>query len=324
MRAAFYRRNGPARDVLEVSEAETPQPAAGEVRIRLAVSGVNPSDVKARNGSRPVMLPFVIPHSDGAGVIDAVGEGVARDRVGQRVWTWNGQWKRPFGTCAQYIVLPAEQAVPLPDGVSFDVGACLGIPALTAWHAVAVAGLADGMSVLISGGAGAVAQYAIQFARARGAHVLTTVSSPSKAELATRAGAQHVIDYQREDVGERVKAIVPSGVDAVIELDIAANARHLPQVLRPKGTVVIYGTGAPEAVLPASFCLVNAISLKFIFIYEISTQERTAAIADIDRWLREDRLVHTVAAAFPLDDIVAAHEAVEQRKFAGNVIVRLP
>src|SRR5262245_55555947 len=170
MRAAYYEKNGPARDVLSLGEIDTPKPGPGEVRVRLVASGINPSDVKSREGrTRKIAFPRVIPHSDGAGTIDAVGDGVAASRVGERVWTWNGQWKRAFGTCAEHIVLPAALAVKLPAHIAFDAGACLGIPAMTAYHAVAVAG--DARTVLVSGGAGGVGHYAIQFAKARGATV---------------------------------------------------------------------------------------------------------------------------------------------------------
>src|SRR3974390_38813 len=169
MRAAFYERNGTARDVMRVGDVETPHATAGEVRVKLAVSGVNPSDVKSRQGlTRKIAWPRVIPQSDGAGTIDEVGAGVPKSSLGERVWIWNGQWKRPFGTAAEYIVLPSEQAVQLPDNMSFEAGACLGIPGSTAWHRVALA-LGPQSRVLISGGAGAVSQYAIQFAKKRGA-----------------------------------------------------------------------------------------------------------------------------------------------------------
>src|SRR5262245_29190060 len=230
MRAAYYETNGRARDVLRVEEVETPKPGRGEVRVRLAASGVNPSDVKSRAGvTRKIAFPRVIPHSDGAGEIETVGEGVPARRIGERVWTWNAQWKRPFGTCAEYVVLPAAMAVPLPAHIGFDAGACLGIPAMTAYHAVAVAGAAKGSTVLVTGGAGGVGHYAIQFAKALGAVVLTTVSSEAKARLARAAGADQVIDYRRENVGERVMALTgKAGVDAVVEMDLAANARLYP------------------------------------------------------------------------------------------------
>jgi NADPH2:quinone reductase len=323
MRAAYYEVNGAARGVLRVGEVETPSRGPGEVRVKIAASGVNPSDVKAREGrTRKIAFPRVIPHSDAAGVIDAVGSGVKPSRVGERVWTWNGQWKRPFGTAAEYIALPEALAVQLPEHTSFAEGACLGIPAMTAAHAVAVSGLGPDGTVLISGGAGGVGHYAVQFAKMVGATVLTTINSEDKAKLARAAGADHVIDYKRENVGERVMALTGGrGVDAVIELDLAANARLLPEVAHARTKIVVYGTGAQVAEIPAQFLLTSAITLKFIFVYELTLAERTAALAMMARGLESRRLLHNVAATFPLDDIVAAHEAVEQGRTPGNVVV---
>ena len=325
MRAAFYERNGPAREVLNLGEIETPRPGPGEVRVKLTTSGVNPSDVKSREGrTRKIVFPRVVPHSDGAGVIDMVGDGVAASRVGERVWTWNAQWKRPFGTCAEHVVLPAAMAIALPEHVGFAEGACLGIPAMTAYHAVAVAEAWAGSTLLIAGGAGAVGHYAIQFAKARGAVVITTVSSPEKAKLAQAAGADHVIDYKRENVGERVMELTDKGgVDAVIELDLAANAKLLPGVLRPRGSVVVYGTGSIEAQIPAQWLLVSAIAIKFIFVYELTPAERDAAVGTITRMLAERKLINNVATSYPLDQIVAAHESVESGKILGNVVVTM-
>jgi NADPH:quinone reductase len=323
MRAAWYEKNGPAAEVLHLGEIETPTPGPGDVRVKLKTSGVNPSDVKGRAGTtRRIAFPRVIPHSDGAGKIDMVGEGVASARVGERVWTWNAQWKRPFGTAAEYIVLPAHQAVRLPDAISFEAGACFGIPALTAWHAIDIAGTGNGSTLLVAGGAGAVAHYAIQFAKARGAIVIATVSSAAKAKLAREAGADHTIDYKTENVGERVMALTKGGVDAVVELDLTANAGLLPAVLRPRGTLVVYGTG-PQAAIPASFCLANAITFRFVFVYELTADERARAIADITRMLEANALRHNIAASFPLTDIVKAHETVESGKVAGNVVIAL-
>jgi len=323
MRAVYYEKNGAADEVLHVGEVDTPQPGPGEVRVRLKTSGVNPSDVKTRAGTaRKIAFPRVIPHSDGAGEIDAVGAGVPKSRIGERVWTWNGQWKRPFGTAAECIVLPEVQAVKLPDAVSFEAGACLGIPALTAWHAIDIAGTKSGMTMLIAGGAGAVAHYAIQFAKARGAVVLTTVSSPEKAKLALEAGADVAIDRKTEDVGARVMALTKTGVDAVIELDLTANAALLPQTLRPRGTLVVYGTG-PQVQFPGSFCLVNNVTVKFLLVYELTADERTRAVDAITRMLQAKALKHNVAQTYPLAEIVAAHQAVESGKVAGNVVMTI-
>jgi NADPH:quinone reductase len=315
MRAAFYEAMGPARDVLRVGEVETPAPGPGEVRVRVRASGVNPSDVKSR-GLRKLVFPRVIPHSDGAGEIEAVGAGVPASRVGERVWLWNGQWQRPSGTAAEFIVLPAAHAVPLPAKVSFEAGACLGIPAMTAYHAVELAVAHKAKTLFVSGGAGSVSQYVIQFAKARGATVITTISSEDKAGAAREAGADHCIDYKREDVGQRV-----AGVDCIIEMDLTANAKLIPAVLRPKGSVIIYGTG-PEATIPSFFCLSNSILLQFFLVYQLDAGERERTVAGITQALEAGKLVNRVGPTFPLADIAAAHEAVE-RGTIGNVIVKV-
>ena len=330
MRAAYYEQNGSAREVLRVAEVETPQAGPGEVRVKLSHSGVNPSDVKSRQGAtRKIAWPRLIPHSDGAGVIDQLGDGIAKSRLGERVWVWNGQWKRAFGTAAEFIALPAAQAVKLPDKVSFEAGACLGIPAMTAIHAVALADADKGSTLLIAGGAGSVSQYAIQFAKALGATVLTTISSPEKALAAREAGADHTIDYRREDVGERVMELTGKrGVDAVIEMDLAANAKLIPFVLRPKGSVIVYGTGAPMVSLPAFFCLTQSIRVQFFLVYELDTSERERAVSAISRALEQSslsigKLINRVATpTYALADTAAAHEAVE-RGTIGNVIVTM-
>jgi NADPH2:quinone reductase len=325
MRAAFYEKNGAAREVLSVADVDTPQPGPGEVLVKLKTSGVNPSDVKAREGrTRKIAYPRVIPHSDGAGTIEAVGDGVPGSRKGERVWVWNAQWKRAFGTCAEYVVLPAHLAVALPSHISDEAGACLGIPAMTAWNAVEVAGAAKGKTVLVTGGAGGVGHYAIQFAKAAGATVLTTVSSDAKAALARQAGADHTIDYKRENVAERVMALTgKAGIDAVVEMDVAANAKLYPGILHARSAVVIYGTGAAESTIPSQALLVNGIRLQFIYVYELTTAERTSAVSGITRMLENKTLINNVALTLPLKDIVAAHEAVEQGKAMGNVVVAL-
>jgi NADPH:quinone reductase len=324
MRAVYYEKNGSAREVLQLGELDTPHASAGEVRVKLATSGVNPSDVKSRQGAtRKIAYPRVIPQSDGAGTIDETGAGVRTSRIGERVWVWNGQWKRAFGTAAEYIVIPAAQAVTLPENVSFEAGACLGIPAMTAHHAVALAHTEKATTLLVSGGAGSVSQYVIQFAKMRGATVVATVSSAEKAAAAMEAGADHAIDYKHDDVGERVMQITGKrGVDAVIELDLAANAKLIPLVLRPKGSVIVYGT-APEATIPAAFCLVNTIRLQFVLVYELDAAERERTVSTITTALEQGKLINRVAEpTFKLADMAAAHEAVE-RGTIGNVIVTI-
>jgi NADPH2:quinone reductase len=322
MRAAYYEANGAAREVLRVGEVPTPEPGPGEVRVKLATSGVNPSDVKSRAGrTRKIAWPRVVPHSDGAGIIDRIGEGVLPARLGERVWVWNGQWKRAFGTAAEYICLPSHQAVKLPDAVGFEVGACLGIPALTASEVVALAGRIEGRPILVAGGAGAVAQYAIQLARMKGATIIATVSSPEKAARAREAGAEHVVDYKREDVGARVKDITGGeGVAAVLEVDLSANATLAPAVLAPHGRLVVYGTG-PEAQLPASWCLFNAIAVHFTLVYELQGESRRRGLREIRDALAAGTLRHAIARRLPLDRIAEAHELVEEGAVIGNVVM---
>lgn len=320
MRACTYDDIGAARGVLHAGDVPTPECGPGEVRVKLATSGVNPVDVKVRAG-RKQPWPRIIPHSDGAGTIDQVGDGVDKKRIGERVWIWNAQWKRPFGTAAEYIVLPSAQAVTLPDKVSFAEGACLGIPAMTAFHAVERA-MRAGKTLLISGGAGAVGHYAIQFAKRAGATVITTVSSAEKAKIAKEAGADHVIDYKTENVGDRVMALTDKrGVDAVVEMNITANAKLLPTVLRPKGSVVIYGIAGPELTLPAQFCLSNSIGFQFFLVFELDDAERARAVSGISTALAQGGLINRVdPRKFGLDDTAAAHEAVEQGATAKVVV----
>lgn len=327
MKSAWYEKNGEARDVLQVGEQPTPSPGAGEVLVRLHASGVNPSDVKSRRG-RPLAWPAVIPHSDGAGVIAGTGDGVAPSRMGERVWVWNGQWQRPFGTAAEYIVLPATQAVALPDAVGFDTAACFGIPALTAIHAIRRAemlGLAAGGTVLVTGAASSVGHYITQIASHRGLRVIGTVSA-KRAAVAQAAGATDVIDYRSEDVAARVLDLTDGkGVDAVIDMDLSSTAPLLAKgVLAPRGMLVCYGSNAMGDVpLPFRDALFRALTLAFFVVYELTAAERRAALDELDAILAAGWLQTRIAARFPLEQVVAAHEAVEQGA-DGNVVIEMP
>ncbi|MBE0549646.1 MAG: NADPH:quinone reductase [Rubrivivax sp.] len=328
MQAAFYERTGAARDVLQLAELPDPEPGPGEVRVRLRWSGVNPSDVKSRAGLRSSELPFprIVPHSDGMGVIDAAGAGVAPSRVGQRVWVWNAAWGRPFGTAAQFVVLPQAQAVALPANVSDEAGACLGIPALTALHAVLTRGGVQGQRVLVAGGAGAVGHYAVQFARLLGARqVLATVSSPHKAEIARAAGADTAFDYRSDDVVARLRETTEGqGVDRIIEVDIAANAALDLQLIRRGGDCVVYGSGAGEFKLPFFPLIVNNVGLQFFIVYNLNDTEREQAVQVLTRLLEQGLLQHAIAARLPLAQIAQAHELVEQARAVGNVVLAIP
>lgn len=326
MRAAWYERNGAAREVLTLGERATPAPAAGEVLVRVHASGVNPSDVKTRAGTRGGMaFPLIIPHSDGAGVVAGVGAGVDGGRVGQRVWLWNAAWRRPHGTCAEYIALPADQAVPLPDGVTFAEGACLGIPASTACHAVLGDGPVAGQTILVTGGAGAVGHYAIQFARRGCARVIATVSGPAKADQARAAGADIVLDYRRQDVAAELLALTGgAGVDRIVEVEFGGNLAASAQVLAQGGTIAAYGSMAePEPRLPFYPLMYRHARLHFLIVYLLAPAERARVLAHLAEALAEGALRHRVAARFPLTEVAAAHEAVETGQIVGNVVVTL-
>ena len=324
MHAAWYEKNGPAKNVLTLGEMTVMGPSLGEVRVKLHASGVNPSDVKSR-AARPLNTGRIIPHSDGAGVIEEVGAGVNTQRVGERVWIWNGQWKRPFGTAAEYIVLPSEQAVSLPKNTSFAAGACLGIPALTAFQAVHLLGDIKGKTVLVIGAAAAVGHYAAQLAACAGATVFGTASA-ERAEHARAAGVATVIDYKREDVAARVAELtMHHGVDAIIDMDLSSTAKLLGQgVLEPHGTLVCYGSNdAGNVALPFRALLQGSVTLKFFLVYDLLPADRTRAVSGINALLAEHALKHSIGKEFLLDQIVDAHEAVESGKILGNVVLKI-
>ena len=326
MRAAIYEQTGSAHEVLKIAEIPEPVPSPGEVRVRVHWSGVNPSDVKTRAGLRSKILPFpcIIPHSDGSGIIDQVGAGVSNARVGEPVWIWNAAWKRPFGTAAEYVVLPAQQAVRLPAEIDPAVGACLGIPALTAYHATHVDGGVEGKSVFVAGGAGSVAQYAIQFAKLKGAsQILLTVSSPEKAALAKSAGADVVLNYRTEDINARVQeATNGEGVDRIIEVDFSANVGIDHQILKADGDIVVYGSNADEIRVPFGPMIFKNVRVRFFIVYNLNSEDRERAIKDLTTILEGSRLTHNIATRLPLERIADAHAIVEQGRI-GNVLLSI-
>ncbi|MEM6679649.1 MAG: NADPH:quinone reductase [Pseudomonadota bacterium] len=330
MRAIRYTRFGPAETVLEPVELPTPDPAPGEVLVELRASGVNPSDVKLRAGARPgstMAFPFVVPHSDGAGVIVACGEGVAPERRGQRVWIWNGQWRRQMGTAASHICLPAEQAVPLPEPASFAEGASLGIPAQTACAAVLGEGPVEGRCVMVTGAAGAVGRYAVQMARLAGAEVIATISSAEKAAHASSHAnpPHHLIDYRREDVAERVMAITQGkGIDRLIEVDFGANIEVTEQIMADNGRIVSYASmAAPTPALPFYSLMFRNIRLWMLLDYLLEAPLRRDCEAQLGRWLEAGSLSHAIRATRPLEKTAEAHALVEDGGGLGNVIVEI-
>lgn len=314
MKAAVYRTKGRAADVLSIDELPKPAPGPGEALVRVAFSGVNPSDVKGRAGlgGAPMDYPFVVPHSDGAGEIVAVGEGVEPGRVGERVWLFNGQWGRAMGTAAEFVALPARQAVALPDGVSLEVGASIGIPLLTAVHAVLSLGTLLNKTVLVPGAAGAVGAYVTQLVALAGGRPIAVVSSDEKAALARSLGAVAAINYKTGDLGAEVRALTQGeGADAVVEVDVAGNARHYANVLRFGGQSVVYGSNAPTIELPFRPLISRFIRLYFFIVYLLPEAALREAIDTATGLLQRGALRHPELAIFPLADIARAHERVE-------------
>lgn len=325
MRAIWYDEQGPAGDVLTLGETAEPAPGPGEVAVYVKASGVNPSDVKQRGGARgPMSVARQIPHSDGAGVIKAVGEGVDPSRIGERVWLYNAAFKRSGGTCAEICVLPAEFAAPLPDGAGFEAGACLGIPALTA-HRALFCGLAvKGKRVLVTGGAGAVGHLAIQLAKWAGAaQVLATVSSPEKAEAAWTAGADEVIDYTAQDVAEAVKAATAgAGVDHIVEVEFGANLPVSAEIIAEHGIIASYGSEREKTPELRFYDLMfKNVRIQPVFVYRLSPAQRAQAVWDVTRALVDGALNPLVDRVYELEDAAAAHEHVERGKL-GAVLVR--
>jgi NADPH2:quinone reductase len=324
MRAAWYEKQGTARDVLILGEMDDPQPLAGEVRIRVVVSGVNPGDVKKRQNSFGVGMPYprVIPHSDGAGTIDMVGEGVSREWIGRRVWCYGAQSYRPFGTAAEYTVVPLEQAIPLPEAVPVEQGACLGIPGITAHQAVTVAGSVKGSTVLVQGGAGAVGAWAVQLAHQKGARVIATCRSESDKEIALRAGADDVL-LTDESLVERIQGLAPRGVDHIIEVAFAANIKTDMQVLAQGGSIATYATNAPTPEIPFwQLVFINA-RIYFIGSDDIPNDAKIEAAHAINQALEAGWQGLEIAKKFPLDGVAEAHEFVEHPTKSGRVIVTI-
>jgi NADPH2:quinone reductase len=320
MRAAVYEQLGPAQ-VLHVTELPDPTPGPGEVRVKVRVSGVNPTDWKSRAAGPGKQMPFeyVVPNQDGAGEIDAVGDGVDPRRLGERVWLYLAQWQRQQGTAAQWVCLSERQAVSLPEGVGFELGASLGIPALTAAHALMCDGPIDAKTVLVSGGAGAVGHFAIELARRAGARVITTVSSDHKAELARAAGAHAVVNYTEGDTLGAIKAAAPDGVDRIVEV-APSNLALDAQLLAPHGVVILYASTDEDPELPVRpFMLANAV-VRFMLLYGITDPELEDAVGDVSAALAEGALSALQLHRFRLEEIADAHRAVEEG-VVGKVII---
>jgi NADPH2:quinone reductase len=340
MKSVVYSRTGDP-SVLQLVDRDVIEPAPGEVRVRIVVSGVNPTDWKSRfgsgDGSAPP-FPEVTPNQDGAGVVDAVGKGVVDVTVGDRVWVYLAGHQRPTGTAQEYTNLPSDRVVRLPEGTSFDVGASLGVPAMTAHRTLTVSedsparlypGALANKVVLVAGGAGAVGHAAIQLARWAGATVLTTISSPAKAALATAAGAHHVINYHDEDAAEAIRKVAPDGVDLVVEVAIGANSQLNLEALKPRGSIAIYANdGGSEFTLHVRQNMIKNARYQFVLLYTVGDAALAAAVEDITRAVEDGALPVGEDAGlplhrFPLADTADAHQAVQDAA-VGKVLIDVP
>lgn len=323
MKAAIYTETGPV-DVLKIVDLPKPEPKDGEVLVRIRASGVNPSDTKTRSGLFPPTPGFerIVPHNDGAGVIEAVGPGVPGTRIGERVWLYTTQWGGFDGTAAEYAVARAERAIRLPETVGFEAGATFGVPLLTAWNAVTMNGAIEGKTVLVQGGAGAVGNYAVQVAKAKGARVIATVSSDAKADAARRAGADAVIDYRRDDLAARIAELTGGGgVDHLIEVNLSTNAHKLGDLMAPMGFVAIYGSDELTAEIPAITSLVKQITYGFFLVYDLPRKVLDRATKDLTLLLTDGKIEPFIAETLPLEQISEAHRLVDEGVLIGSVVL---
>lgn len=328
MKAAWFERFGAAADVLVLGEQPVPTAGPGEVLVRLHASGVNPSDVKKRAGAFPNLLDegLVIPHSDGAGIIEAVGEGVDASRIGERVFVYQAQYGRRLGSAAEYVALDSERAPSLPDNISFEVGACIGIPILTAHRCVFADGPVDGQTILVTGGAGRVGYYAIQWARHGGAKVVATASNPADVQTCQALGADHVVNHRDPDWGEQVLAATGGGkVDRVVDVEFGANLPEVLKCARIGATIATYSsTQVKEPQLPFMQMMFMDLTLRMVIVYAMPEEAKQAAVRQTCDLLATDTLQHRIAHSLPLQQVARAQELIEQGGFGGCVVVTIP
>ncbi len=327
MKAAWYSQAGPAQDVLQVGEMETLQPSLGEVRVKLKTSGVNPSDVKKRAGAQPAAPEpgDVIPHSDGAGVIDAVGPNIPESRIGERVWVYQAQYQRRFGTAAEYVVLPVSRVARLPENTSFEIGACMGIPAMTAHRSVFADGPVERQTILVTGGSGRVGHYAIQWAKWAGATVISTAGGDDRIALAKNAGADYVFNYRADNIAEAVNDLTNgTGVDRIVDVEFGKNLDTSISVLKENSVIATYSSSqAPEPNIPFYPMMFKNITLRTVLVYNMPETAKRRAIDDITIVLHEELFQHRVAKTVALNDIAAAHQAIETGGVPGCVVVEI-
>lgn len=327
MKAAWFEKFGTAQEVLQLGEQPKPCASAGEVLVKMKTSGVNPSDVKKRGGSIPTLLDagLVIPHSDGAGIIEAVGEGVDPARVGERVWVYQAQYARQLGNAAEYVALDAKRAVPLPDTTSFAEGACIGIPVMTAHRGVFGDGPVKGKLVLVTGGAGRVGFYAIQWAKIGGATVVATASNDADQALCKELGADLVINHREPNWGEKLLAATDGRkVDRVVEVEFGGNLPEVLKCINIGGYIATYASmGVPQPQLPFFQMMYLDLTIRMVIVYGMPEAAKEHAIADITQALKDGKLRHRIAHQVAFDDIVKSHELIEQGGFGGCVVVNI-
>jgi NADPH:quinone reductase len=324
VRAAWYEKQGPAGEVLIVGEMPDPEPAAGEVRIRIAASGINPGDIKKRQDwfGFGMAYPRVIPHSDGAGRVDQVGDGVSKDWVGQSVWCYGAQSYRPFGTAAEFCVLPVERVVPLPKNVPMEQGACLGIPGITGHRAVHIGGDVSGRTVLVQGAAGSVGLCAVQLAHQAGARVIGTVRSPSDQKTARDAGADETL-ISDQNLTKNVKELAPEGIDHIVEVAFAANIEADVELLKPGGSISTYATNPTTPTIPFWQMVFKNIRLFFLGSDDFPAEAKRQATRDLNSALEAGWPGFEIAERVPLSEIARAHELVDHPVRAGRVVVTI-
>lgn len=322
MLAAYYEQRGNS-DVLQVGEIATPGPGVGEVRVKLITSAVNPTDWKSRAHASPMDFDFQVPGQDGAGVIEAVGPGVDIARIGERVWVYHAAFQRQFGTAAQFTVVPARQAVPIPDQIPIDQAAALGIPYLTAYGCLFADGPIEGQTVLVHGGAGAVGHAAVQLARRAGAHVISTVSTPAKGQVAASAGAHVVVDYTADGAVDAIRSAARAGVDRVIEVDLTRNLDLDLAVLVSGGVIVTYAADASDPAIPVRSLMSRNAVLRFALVYGFPAPLLADGVREITAALEAGDLSPLPVVRFPLTQVAAAHDAVQGRS-PGKVLIDLP
>ncbi len=326
MKIWSFKEAGDAADVLRLSEIDVPEPGPGEVRVKIAASAVNPTDCKRRSDGRElVKFPQIIPNNDGSGVIDSIGEGVNPERLDERVWIFAAQAGRPFGTAAEYCVLPENQVRHLPDGQSFEDGACLGVPAVTAHRALFADGDITGQTILISGASGRVGRYAVQMAKHAGATVIATAGSDNKIEHVRELGADHILNYKADNIpGEVAEITQGQGVDRIVDAAFSSHAEEIPSLISDNGIVTAYSFDEdPNPRVPLNKLMFKNVTLRPFSIMGMPQQAKNAAFAHIENMAAEGKLNHLIGARYTFDEMISAHENVEQGELFGVCLVRV-